>query len=382
MGRGGFACCCGRPPTPPPRRQYASTLAVVKKKGTTPYSASELNEYAWGNAFQAHSRIAESVIAREERVLRQLAELSEPPAAMPRRRLLCCCSQQTYPDDHSQLYDPAELAKQRPNSPPPPPPPTPPPPRSPPKPAAPIDDVLASQDEEVGSTAAPGGRSWVSDPQFFNTPKRVAKKEIFQNERARATEAQLLAVKRRAAPDTPMQRERERAAELAKAREQALIAAGHTIEPVSPRKKKSSVETPLMMKKRIEATAQRTGFQGTEGYEGRVAYLVAAREGWTEAQPYPTHNSPLLVLKIAPPPPRPANYPLREDLVQLKLLDLCQQCESRGVTDRQLDDAMHASNPKSEVITLLLNTFKTETAAAVLSAQLGDTLATIDQQHG
>ena len=376
MGRGGFACCCGRPPTPLPRRQYASTLAVVKKKGTTPYSASELNEYAWGNAFQAHSRIAESVIAREERVLRQLAELSEPPApAMPRRRLLCCCSQQTHPDDHTQLYDPAELAKQVPKSPPP-------PPRPLPKPAVPIDDAPEFPGEEVGSTAAPGGRSWVSDPQFFNTPKRVAKKEIFQNERARAAEAQLLAVKRRAAPDTPMQRERDRAAELAKAREQALIAAGHKIEPASPRKKKSSVETPLMMKKRIEATAQRTGFQGTEGYEARVAYLVAAREGWTEAQPYPTHNSPLLVLKIAPPPPRPANYPLREDLMQLKLLELCQQCESRGVTDRQLDDAMHASNPKSEVITLLLNTFKAETAAAVVSAQLHDKPVTLDQEHG
>eukprot|EP01043_Picozoa_sp_COSAG02_P023055 COSAG02_NODE_1219_length_13812_cov_108.713629_8_plen_380_part_00 len=378
MGRGGLACCCGRPPTPAPTRRYASTLEVVKKRGTTPYSASELNEYAWGNAFQAHSRIAESVIAREERVLMQLAQLpTEPPAPpKPRRHLPCCCVQRTHPDDQTQLYDPVELAQHPRES-------LPPPPPSPPKPE-PTDDAKQSPGEEIGSTFAPGGRSLVSDPQFLSTPKRVAKKELFQNERARAAEQQLAAINKKLAPDTPMQRERDRAAELAKARQQALIAAGHEVdmEPPSPRKKQSSVETPLMRQKRIDAAAQRVGFEGTEGYEARVAYLVAAREGWTEAQPYPTHNSPLDVLKLAPPPPRPANFPLREDLVKLKLLDLCQQCERRGVTDQQLDDAMHAKNPKSEVITLLLETFKIEVATTtILPAQVSDGPAEDDQEH-
>lgn len=378
MGRGGFACCCGRPPTPPPRRQYASTLEVSKKTGITPFSASELNEYAWGNAFQAHSRIAESVIAREERILHQLAELPTEPAEPSKKlhRLRCCCYRRTHPDDESQLYDPAELAKQNEESPSPPPPPP-----SPPKPEVSVDDATRSPGEEVGSTFAPGGRPLVADPRYFSTPTRVAKKEIFQNERARAAEEQLTAVNRRLGLNTPMQRERNRAAEQAKAREQAMIEAGHKIDaqPSSPQQKKSSVETPLMMKKRFEATAKRTGFQGTDGYEARVAYLVAAREGWTATQPYPTPNSPMHVLKIAPSPPRPSDFPLREDLMKLKLLELCQQCEARGVTDKQLDDAMQTHNPKSEVITLLLDTFKVE-AVTALTPQGDHESADVDQE--
>ena len=64
--------------------------------------------------------------------------------------------------------------------------------------------------------------------------------------------------------------------------------------------------------------------------------------------------------------------------MQLKLLELCQQCENRGVTDKQLEDAMETKNPKSEVITLLLETFKVE-AASNLSAQEDDVSADTDQ---
>ena len=65
--------------------------------------------------------------------------------------------------------------------------------------------------------------------------------------------------------------------------------------------------------------------------------------------------------------------------MQLKLLELCQRCESRGVTDKQLDDAMQSKNPKSEVITLLLETHKDE-AAAILPAQVEDAPALIEQE--
>jgi hypothetical protein len=369
MGRRGCCGCCGccggRPAAPPqPARQYVGSPEVAKKTkaATTPYSASELNEYAWGNAFQAHSRIAESVIEREERILQQLAMLAVGPPAPPKRRplLLRCCARraETHPhDEQGQLHDPVELAQSLPESPPPPPP-------SPPKLEEPAEDA-ASPGEELGSTFAPGGRAQVSDPSYFATPKRVAKKEIFQADRARLAEDQLQAVNRRSGLDTPMQRERDRAAEQAKAKEQALIEAGKedATPPQSPAKRGSG-QTPLMRRKQIEATAQRTGYAGTDGYEGRVAYLVAAREGWTEAQPYPTQQSPMRVLQIAPPPPRPADFPLREDLMKLKLLELCQKAEQLGVTDKSLDLAVQdPKNPKAAVITLLLEALKTQSSA-------------------
>jgi hypothetical protein len=113
--------------------------------------------------------------------------------------------------------------------------------------------------------------------------------------------------------------------------------------------------TPLMRQKQIEVEAQRTGYEGADGHESRVAFLVAAREGWIAARPYETSQSPLAVLQLAPPPPRPADWPKREDLMQLKLLDLCQRCEALGVPDIQLDSTVQdPHNPKSAVITLLL----------------------------
>ena len=134
--------------------------------------------------------------------------------------------------------------------------------------------------------------------------------------------------------------------------------------------------TPLRRQKQIEEGAQTRGYEGTDGHESRVAFLVAAREGWTATRPYETGQSPLKALQHEPPPPRPADWPKREELMQLKLLDLCQRCEALGVPDMQLDGAVQdPHNPKSAVITLLLDALtvkaarEAEEAAAVAYAE-------------
>ena len=322
-----MACCVRRPPRtpPPPAKRYASTLEVKPKAKATPYSASELSEYAWGNQFQHHQRIGESVIEKEKRIFRQLSSLGlpTPPAPPPRPRLAACCccccrrrccggggAPQTYPEaTEGMLIDALDAVQAAAAAAPPPPVAA-----TTPKPDRADEDedaAAASPGEEVGSSFAPGGRAKEADPKFNGVPKRVAKKELFQNERARLLEDRLAFANRTQGLDTPMQRERDLAAEQAKERQQAMIEVGEDPFATPPRPK---TVTPLMRQRQIEAEAQARGYEGTDGHESRVAFLVAAREGWTAARPYETSQSPLKVLQLAPPPPRPADWVCSNDL--------------------------------------------------------------------